>query len=69
MSKINVCISFDDNYAQYAGVTIASILYNAKASDELCFYLLDGGVSDENKNKLLSLKSIKDCEMNFVHID
>lgn len=69
MRKINVCISFDDNYAQYAGVTIASILYNAKASDELYFYLLDGGVSDENKNKLLSLKSIKDCEMNFVHID
>ncbi len=69
MSRINVCLSFDDNYAKYAGVTIASILANAKDSDELYFYLLDGGVTTENKEKILSLRTIKDCTIKFVPID
>lgn len=69
MGKINVCISCDDNYAQYAGVAAASILTNAKDDSELCFYILDGGISDDNKEKLLLLKSIKPCEINFVKID
>ena len=35
MTIINVCIACDDNYAKYAGVTIASILHNANEEDEL----------------------------------
>ena len=31
-SVINVCFCFDDNYAKYAAVVIASILRNAKES-------------------------------------
>ncbi len=66
---INVCLSCDDNYSKYAGVVIASILYNADAEDNLHFYILDGKISQENKEKLLSLKHIKNCEINFVPID
>lgn len=69
LSKINVCLACDDNYAQYAGVVIASILYNAGRDDNLCFYILDGGVSEEKKTKMQLLKSIRDCEINFVGID
>lgn len=67
--KINVCVACDDNYSKYAGVVIASILHNANSDDELCFYILDGGISDEHKSGIISLKSIKDCEINFVDID
>ena len=66
---INICISSDDNYSQYAGVVIASILANAKDSDNLYFYILDGKIRKENKDKILTLKSIKDCEISFVDID
>lgn len=69
MEKINVGIACDDNYSQYAGVVIASILDNADKNSELCFYILDGGISEENKNKIISLKSIKECDINFVQID
>jgi len=69
MGRINVCIACDDNYAKYASVVIASILKNAKEEDNLYFYILDGGVTEENKEKTFSLKSIKDCEINFVKID
>ncbi len=66
--NINVCISCDNNYSIYAGVVIASILANAMESDVLHFYILDGNIDSENKAKILSLKSIKDCEITFVPV-
>lgn len=69
MAGINVCIACDDNYSRYAAVVAASILKNAQQDDELKFYILDGGISDENKDKMRGLKSIKNCEFNFVKID
>ena len=66
---INICLACDDNYAKYAGVVIASALANANKNDELCFYILDGGIKNKNKEKISQLKSIKDCEINFVPID
>ena len=68
-SKINLCLSCDDNYAKYAGVVVASVLANANADDNLKIYILDGGISDDKKEKILSLASIKNCEIIFVPID
>ncbi len=69
MSKINVCLSCDDNYAKYAGVVVTSILCNATADDDLDIYIFDGGISEENKSKILCMKEIKNCEINFIKID
>lgn len=69
MGRINVCISTDENYSRYAAVVIASILANAKESDDLHFYILDGGVSQDSQAKILQLKSIKECCINFVKIN
>ena len=66
---INICLSSDDNYAKHAGVVIASILYNANSDDNLIISILDGGISEKYKNEILSLKSIKNCEINFIKID
>lgn len=67
--SINVCLACDDNYAKYAAVAIASILKNANPDDNLRIYVLDGGIEEANKDKILSIRSIKDCEINFVKID
>ena len=67
--KINVCLACDDNYSQHAGVVIASILANAAPDDKLVFYILDGGITEKHKSEILSLKSIKSCEINFIDID
>lgn len=66
---INICLSTDDNYSKYAGVVIASILLNSNNDDILNFYILDGNINNENKEKILSLKSIKDCNITFVPIE
>lgn len=67
--RINICLASDDNYARYAGVVIASALRSAKRNDNLCFYILDGGIEEFNKQRILSLKYIKDCEINFIKIN
>ena len=69
MNRINVCLACDDNYSKYAGVVIASVLVNSAQDDDLHFYILDGGIKEENKNKISELKSIRNCEINFIDID
>ncbi len=66
---INICVACDENYAKYAGVLVASVLCNAASNDELSFYILDGGISEYKRQEILSLKSIKDCSINFIKID
>lgn len=69
MKPVNICLACDNNYSRYAGVVIASALANAAEDEFLNFYILDGGISDENRQKIESLKNIKDCNITFVHID
>lgn len=68
-SDINICLACDNNYAKYAGVVIASALANANQEDNLSFYILDGGIEEGKKSEILELKSIKDCNINFIQID
>lgn len=69
MNEINICLASDNNYVCYASVLIASILLNANADDNLNIYILENGISDENKEKVLSLKRIKDFNIKFVSPD
>ena len=69
MKYMNICLSCDNNYAQYAGVVIASILLNSNNDYHLNFYILDGNIEQENKNKIDKLKEIKDFNLKFVPID
>ena len=66
---VNVCLSTDNNYSQYTGVVIASVLKHLNSSTNISFYILDGGIDDENKKKILSLKKTENCTINFVSID
>ncbi len=67
--NINVCLSCDDNYAKHAGVVISSILANANETDNLSFYILDGGIREEICEKFLQLKNIKHCNINFIKVN
>jgi len=63
---INICLASDNNYAKYLAVTIASILKNANYSDELHFYILDGGIDNLNKHKLQRLISKETNTLVFI---
>ena len=66
---IPVCFSCDNKYVPHLGVSITSILKNKNEDDNLLFYVLDGNISKENREKLVSLKSIADFEIKFVKVD
>ena len=68
MNTYHICFSSDNNYAQHLGVTIASIL-TTNPKHNFHFYVLDGGISEKNKNKLFLLKKIKQFELDFVPMD
>lgn len=61
METINVALTFDDNYTEQCIVLMTSILYN-KGNEKIRFHILDGGLSDKNKNKIFE---IKNCEISF----
>ncbi len=69
LNEINICFSSDNNYAQHMAVTMASILSNASNEDNYNFYVLDGGISQKDKEKIEKLKSIKDFSISYFNVD
>uniref|UniRef100_UPI003F4B2B53 glycosyltransferase family 8 protein n=1 Tax=Brachyspira catarrhinii TaxID=2528966 RepID=UPI003F4B2B53 len=66
MIDINVCFASNDGYAPYMGTAIASLLSNAEDDENINIYIISENINDLNKQKLLSLKKIRDCNINFI---
>ncbi len=62
---MNICVIADNNYVEYLATLIVSILKNSDVSDGFFFHVIEEDISDENKNKLLLLKQIKNFEIKF----
>ena len=69
MIEMNICFAAYNNYAPYMGTAIASVLKNSLEDEKITFHLIDGGITKENKDKILSLKNIKDCDIIFYTPD
>lgn len=67
--NINIFFTINNGYSCYLATAMASILYNSKTDDKLCFFILDGGISEENKRKIALLNSIKPFEIEYIKID
>ena len=66
--SIPIFLSSDNNYAPFVATTIASICDNTRSCCD--FYILDGGISSENKDKIITLKSLfKNLSIEFIKID
>lgn len=48
---------------------MASVLKNSLEDEKIIFHLIDGGITKENKEKILYLKNIKECEIKFYTPD
>lgn len=68
MHKIPIFLSADNNYAPFVATTIASICDNTKSFCD--FYILDGGITKENQDKICELKKQFDnFSIEFIDID
>ena len=52
--NVPIFLSSDNNYAPFVATTIASICDNTSTFCD--FYILDGGITEENKEKICELK-------------
>ena len=68
-TRFNVCFATDDIYAIHCAVALASVLKNARSQDDYNFYILDGGISKQNKKTISSLTDLRDCKIQFISID
>jgi lipopolysaccharide biosynthesis glycosyltransferase len=66
--KINITCSTDDNYAPYACVMLVSVLENLNKDCFANIFILDGGISVENKNKIKSTLKKYNCDVSFVFV-
>lgn len=66
-NKINIFFTINNAYCKYLAVTMSSILLNT--TQFVNFYIIDGGISDNNKQKINELKKIKDFNIEYLPID
>jgi len=67
---VNIAFSSDNNYAPFLCTAVFSLLKNSNKKNQYYIYILDGGISIENKNKILnSLKQFKNKKINFITVD
>ena len=66
--NIPIFLSSDDNYSPFVATTIASICDNTKSFID--FYVLDSGISEQNKKKIEELKqSFSNFSIEFIKVD
>ena len=55
--KENLCVTYnaDNNYAKYLGISMLSLFETNKDFKEIDVYIMDCGISDTNKEKLLGI--------------
>lgn len=67
---INIAFSSDNNYAPYLCVAIYSLLKNSSSKNIYHIYVLDGGISKINRDKILkTISKFKNNKVEFVQVD
>ena len=68
-NPINICLSFDEKYAQYAAVTMVSLMKNC--SRNIHFYIIDSEPSGitESRSKIVKLVEMYGAKISFRTID
>ena len=66
---IHVALSADNHYAKHLAVTVVSVLCNKAKDDKLAFHILDGGINQENRNKIEAMVAECGSFIEFLPID
>ena len=65
---MNIVYSASDSYSPLAGISLLSLLMNNKHVNELNVYIVDNGISDENKSKLEKICNDYSRTLEFVSL-
>lgn len=66
-SVAHIVYASDDKFAEILGVSLVSLYENSKDMDDIVVYVLDSGITEDNKQKLLSVcKTYKRSNVTFI---
>lgn len=65
---MNVVYSSSDSYAMVAGISMYSLLENNRSADELNIFLIDNGITAENKAKFTQMCESFNRKISFIPI-
>ncbi len=64
---LNVVFASDDNYVPFLSISVLSLLeHNQKDFDKINIYVLDDGISEKNKTKVLNFFDEYSCSITFI---
>ena len=66
MNNIAICLSSDNNYVQHLAAAISSVLKHKNDQECVCVYIIDGGISEENKEKLSFFTKNYACKISYI---
>lgn len=67
--EMHICtIASGHNFAIYAATLLVSILENSDKDDFFIFHIITADISEDDKNKIIELKNIKNCDIIFHYI-
>lgn len=70
MKNINVAFASDDNYAPFLCVSLMSLLEKSTTENFYSIHILDGGISESNKNKIeQSLSKFQNKQIRYIDVD
>lgn len=67
--QLTVVCAADDAFAMPLAVTVRSALERLSPSHQLRLFVLDGGIRDESKHRLLSSWKLRDIEVHWIKPD
>ncbi|BAY23462.1 glycosyl transferase family 8 [Calothrix sp. NIES-2100] len=69
IQPIFVVCAADNNYAMPLTVTVRSALANIKSHRQICLFILDGGISQANKHKIIQSLATEKVDITWIKID
>ncbi|WP_010249949.1 glycosyltransferase [Acetivibrio cellulolyticus] len=69
METIKIVSASDDRYVQHLGIMLTSLLMNTDSRESLEFFVIDGGLTDKNKEILASIVGKYGLKMHFLHLN
>lgn len=69
VSTINIAYSCNNQWADKLAVTLTSTLLHASKNDTYRFFILDGGITKENKKNLAKIKSKINFQIEYIPVN
>lgn len=63
---LNVVVASDDNYVQHLAVTLLSVVDHCREPKRLALYVLDAGISPDNRQRLQALFSERGVQLEII---